>query len=98
MNKVLKTIIASSVLALAAGSANANSITAWECEKSDSGQTVTLTTQSAVSTSAVINIDGAAQSGSVTVSGNTASISIATSVQCWDVDFTITDGSSTFGL
>lgn len=88
-------------LALVAGfstAASANSITAWSCEETSSGQTLTLTTQSAVSTSAVINLDGTAQSGSVTVSGTNASIAIGANVACWDVTFTITDGGSTFGL
>ncbi|MGC6517919.1 MAG: hypothetical protein ACON49_07850 [Candidatus Puniceispirillaceae bacterium] len=99
MKTVMKTIIASSFLTVAASSgALANAITAWSCEKTDTGQTVKLTTQSAVSSSAVINIDGAAQSGAVTVDGTTASIDVATSVQCWAVTFTITDGGSTFGL
>lgn len=88
-------------LALVAGfstAAKANSITAWSCEETSSGQTLTLTTQSAVSGSAVINIDGTAQSGSVSVSGSNASIGIAANIACWDVTFTITDGGSTFGL
>ena len=99
MKHVMKTIVTASALFMGTQTAAlANSITAWSCEKSDTGQTVTLTTQSAVSNSAVINIDGAAQSGSVTVSGNDVSVDIATSVQCWDVAFTVTDGGETFGL
>lgn len=99
MKNVMKTIIASSFLTLAASSgALANAITAWECEKSNSTQTVTLTTQTTVSSSAVINIDTVAQSGAVTVTGNKISTGIPTSTQCWAVAFTITDGGSTFGL
>ena len=99
MKNVIKTVIASGLLTIAANSgALANTITAWSCEKTASGQTVELTTQSGVSSSAVINIDGTAQTGAVTVSGSMASTNVATSVQCWDVDFTITDGGATFGL
>ena len=99
MKQVMKTLIASSALSVVLSSgALANAITAWTCEKTDAGQTVKLTTQTAVSSSAVINVDAVAQSGAVTVTGNVASTAIGTAVQCWDVDFTITDGGSTFGL
>jgi hypothetical protein len=99
MKQVMKTIIASSVLSVVLSSgAFANAITAWTCEKTNSGQTVKLTTQTAVSSSAVINIDSEAQTGAVTINGNVASTAIGTAVQCWAVDFTITDGGSTFGL
>ena len=99
MKQVMKTLIASSVLSVALSSgALANTITAWTCEKTDTGQTVKLTTQTAVSSSAVINIDAVAQTGAVTITGNVASTAISTATQCWAVDFTITDGGSTFGL
>lgn len=99
MKQVMKTLIASSVLSVALSSgALANAITAWTCEKTDTGQTVTLTTQTAVSASAVINVDAVAQTGAVTITGNEASTAISTATQCWAVAFTITDGGSTFGL
>lgn len=99
MKQVMKTLIASSVLSVALSSgALANAITAWTCEKTDTGQTVKLTTQTAVSASAVINIDAVAQTGAVTITGNEASTAISTATQCWAVAFTITDGGSTFGL
>ena len=97
--KLLKTITASTFMALVASQgALANEITSWSCEKTSAGQTVSLVTQSAVSSAAVVNIDGTAQSGTATVTGSTVSLNVPTSVQCWAVAFTITDGGTTFGL
>ena len=75
----------------------ANGITGWSCEAGASTQTLTLTTSDTMSNGAVVNINGAAQTGATEVSGNSISVAIASSVACWDSTFTITDGASTFG-
>ena len=48
--------------------------------------------------SAMINLDGTAVTSAVTVSGNTASTTVAANLACWDTTFTITDNGATFGL
>lgn len=96
--KLLKTLTAAClVTAFSGASAMANSITSWSCENASGSQTATLTTQSAASSSAVVNIDNVSQSGA-TISGTTITVDIPTSTQCWAVTFTVTDGGSTFGL
>ena len=96
--KLLKTMTAACfITALTGANAMANSITSWSCEYSSGTQTATLTTQSAASASAVVNIDNVSQSGA-TISGTTISVDIPTSTQCWAVTFTVTDGGTTFGL
>ena len=76
----------------------ANAITAWSCEETSAGQTLTLTAQSSLGGSAMINLDGTAVTSAVTVSGNTASTTVAANLACWDTTFTITDNGATFGL
>lgn len=79
-------------------SAYANGITGWSCEAGASSQTLTLSTSSEMSSDAVVNINGAAQTGSTEVSGNSISVAISSEVACWDSSFTITDGGETFGF
>lgn len=78
-------------------SAYANSITSWSCETANGSQTLTLTTSSSMSSNAIVNIDGSAQTGVTEVNGSSVSVAIGADIACWDSTFTITDQSDTFG-
>lgn len=78
-------------------SAYANSITSWSCEVANGSQTLTLTTSSSMSSNAIVNIDGTAQTGATEVNGSSVSVAIGANIACWDSTFTITDQSNTFG-
>ena len=77
--------------------AYANSITSWSCEAASGSQTLTLTTSSSMSSNAIVNINGSAQSGVTEVNGSSVSVAIGADIACWDSTFTITDQSDTFG-
>ena len=78
-------------------SAFANTITGWSCEASGGSQTLTLTTSSSMSSDAIVNINGSAQTGLTEVTGSSVSVAIGGDIACWDSTFTITDQSETFG-
>ncbi|MGC6453303.1 MAG: hypothetical protein ACON31_05295 [Candidatus Puniceispirillaceae bacterium] len=99
MMKDLKRLgLVAAILVLPTVPASANSITSWSCEIANGVKTLTLSTSQEVSSGAVININGTAESGAVTVNGTQVSLAIDNGVPCWNRTFTITDGGDTFGL
>ena len=94
LSGIFSVTIASSFITV---SAYANSISSWSCETANGSQTLTLTTSSSMSSNAIVNIDGSAQTGVTEVNGSSVSVAIGADIACWDSTFTITDQSDTFG-
>ncbi len=91
--------LSTAILTAAISAASANSIVSDVCVSADDDNyTLTVTTESALSSSAVINWDGSALTGPFTLSNSNTSISVTTTIApcAEEGTITITDNGVTF--
>ncbi len=94
---MLKNIVFAAAFVLVASPALAGNIVSVNCEITDDGDTdVFVLLDAEPSSSAVISIDGTAQTGSHTVNGPEVSVQATGEIECGAAAFVVTDGSTTY--
>ena len=94
---MFKKFLLGMVFAMAATPAFAASIVSVNCEITDDGDTdVFVLLDPVPSSSAVISINGTAQTGSHTVNGPEVSVQASGEIECGTATISVTDGSTTY--